>query len=376
MRLVIISHTEHYKLPNGELVGWGPTVTEINHLAQDFESIVHLAMLRDMPAPPSALPYTPSNIQFKAIPAVGGSGFGAKIRVLSHAFKTISIINKVLKQADAYQLRLPTGIGVYLLPYLTHFSSKKGWYKYAGNWNQTKPPLGYRLQRWFLKRQSRPVTINGCWPTQQTHCLTFENPCLTQEELKTGQQCRATKAKTDQLVLCYVGRLESQKGVGRLLKALETLPPETQARIAKVHLVGDGPERHKFETLAQGIPIDIRYHGYLPRHEVFELYKASHYFIMPTLASEGFPKVLAEAANFGCVPIVTNLSSISQYIKEGESGYLISPNDMDALAERLHRILSSTDSEYRSVVDGASSFVSRFTFIHYREKIQELVKGM
>ena len=37
MKLTIISHTEHYKLSDGTLVGWGPTITEINHLAEIFD---------------------------------------------------------------------------------------------------------------------------------------------------------------------------------------------------------------------------------------------------------------------------------------------------------------------------------------------------
>jgi hypothetical protein len=42
MRLLIISHTPHYHR-DGEIVGWGATVREIDHLAALFESVVHIA---------------------------------------------------------------------------------------------------------------------------------------------------------------------------------------------------------------------------------------------------------------------------------------------------------------------------------------------
>ena len=45
MKLVVISHTEHFINSQGEVVGWGPTVIEINHLLDLFEEIVHIAVL-------------------------------------------------------------------------------------------------------------------------------------------------------------------------------------------------------------------------------------------------------------------------------------------------------------------------------------------
>ena len=41
MKLLIISHTEHYRNSLGAIVGWGPTLTEINFLATVFDEIYH-----------------------------------------------------------------------------------------------------------------------------------------------------------------------------------------------------------------------------------------------------------------------------------------------------------------------------------------------
>ena len=64
MRLLVISHTEHYKQPDGSIVGLGSTVTEINHLLDLFDEIIHVAMLHKVHAPPSALPYVSNKITF------------------------------------------------------------------------------------------------------------------------------------------------------------------------------------------------------------------------------------------------------------------------------------------------------------------------
>jgi len=68
MKLAIISHTEHYKDGDGNIVGWGPTITEINHLAKDFEKIYHVAFFHPEDAPPSSLRYTAPNVEFVPLP--------------------------------------------------------------------------------------------------------------------------------------------------------------------------------------------------------------------------------------------------------------------------------------------------------------------
>ncbi|MEO7282160.1 MAG: capsular biosynthesis protein, partial [Gelidibacter sp.] len=232
--LTIISHTEHYMLADGSIVGLGSTVTEINHLLEVFDTITHVAMLHDTVAPSSALPYISEKIRFVALPAVGGTALSDKMAIVFMAPKIVMTIRKVLKTSDYFQFRAPTGIGVFVIPYLMLFNSKKGWFKYAGNWKQEDAPLAYRFQKWLLEKQSRPVTINGFWENQPKQCLSFENPCLTDEEIKAGQSIIVSKALQFPLELCFVGRLEAAKGVDLIFDALESLDAESLDKIGVI----------------------------------------------------------------------------------------------------------------------------------------------
>jgi glycosyltransferase involved in cell wall biosynthesis len=246
---------------------------------------------------------------------------------------------------------------------------KKGWYKYAGNWNQKQPPLGYRLQRLMLKYQSRKVTINGHWEQQPKHCLTFENPCLTESDLVEGWRVAQKKSITGPLTLCFVGRLEVEKGVGCILEALQVLSDAELKRIATVHFVGDGAALADFKVQAAKIPIPIHFHGTLSRAKVFEIYRQSHSLLMPTTASEGFPKVLAEAMAFGCIPIVSDLSSIGQYIQHGEQGLLLDPVNVDTLVKQLRTLLDLDPLVYRRMLSLQVHIVKGFTFAQYLDQI-------
>lgn len=373
MKLVIISHTEHYQKSDGSIVGWGPTVTEINHLTAIFDDIVHLGMLYTGEPPESALPYTSSKIKFVNIPVVGGAGFKNKLKIITAAPKTIQLVSRYVSTSDYFQLRTPTGIGVYLIPYLTWFTKTSGWYKYAGNWKQTSAPLGYAFQRWFLKRQSRKVTINGAWNDQPQHCETFENPCLTEADLALGKAIMTTKRMVNPINFCYVGRLETPKGVGRIIEAVTALKSEDKAKLGTIHLVGDGAERKDFETQAALSGVNFKFHGFLSRHSVVEIYKVCHGFLMPTTASEGFPKVLAEAMNFGCVPIVSNISSIGQYIKTDETGFVLLDINTDALRALITDFANLPANDYLRLVSNGQDVVKRFTFAYYNDHIKQAI---
>ena len=370
MKLAIISHTEHYKTSDGTIVGWGPTVNEINHLLNVFDAIYHIAMLHDGDPPPSALSYSSDNIIFVPIPAVGGTTILTKLKIIWNAPQIIRTVSKILKQVDYFQLRTPTGIGVFLIPYLTFFSATKGWYKYAGNWNQKNPPFGYRLQRWMLKQQNRKVTINGKWVQQPKHCITFENPCLTLEDLEIGNRILESKSIEGKLSFCFVGRLEIEKGVERIINAFKSLSHINENRINTVHLIGDGNNLDCFKSLSKECNINFKYHGFLSRKEVFEIYKNSHFFILPTTASEGFPKVIAEALNFGCIPIVSNISSIGQYIKHNENGLLLDEITTENLIKSIISVLYLSETDYRRLIGKRNSIVQKFTFSYYNKRIQ------
>lgn len=368
--LTIISHTEHYQLDDGSIVGLGSTVTEINQLLGIFDTITHVAMLHDTPAPPSALPYSSNSITFVGLPAVGGTTWAAKLQLLIQAPNILVQIHRALKQADYFQFRAPTGIGVFVIPYLMVFTSKRGWFKYAGNWKQKQAPLAYRFQKGLLKSQSRPVTINGSWPNQPKHCLSFENPCLTKQELDEGLKVVANKTFSKPIELCFVGRLEAAKGLDLILDVLASLVPGMREKTGAVNVVGSGSHIDRYQKQVETLGLPVTFHGYLSRSEVHDIYKRSHAILLPS-ASEGFPKVIAEAMNYGCVPIVSQVSAIGQYITHGENGLLMETVSVQALNTCLNRFLNMDEAAFKTMAQNSISFMERFSYPYYNQRIEQ-----
>lgn len=369
--LTIISHTEHYKNSDGTIVGLGSTVTEINQLLNIFDEIIHVAMLHNESPPSSSLPYVSEKITFVPIPALGGPRIKEKLSIIVKIPLVLKTVKSAISKTDYFQFRAPTGIGVFVIPYLVLFSSKNGWFKYAGNWNQKQASLTYSFQRWFLKNQKRKVTINGIWDDQPKQCLSFENPCLTIEELELGNKLLQTKIlKPGSIDFCFVGRLEEEKGVGILIKAFMDLSEEDKSKINAIHIVGDGRLRSEYKKKTKDSGLNFIFYGFLARHEVHNIYEISHAIILPS-ASEGFPKVISEAMNYGCLPIVSNISSIGHYIKDDVNGFLFFPVTKENLVLKIKNVINLSIPEYSQMIKSPINERNKFTYSYYNHRIKQ-----
>lgn len=365
MTILIVSHTEHYHNAAGKICGWGPTLREIDYLADKYGKVIHVACLHTaVLAPASAAVYQSANVEFVSIPSFGGRSLTDKLKIFTAAPVILNTILTQLRKADIFQFRSPTSMGMYVIPALTWLSSKPGWFKYAGNWMQKKKPLSYAFQKTFLESfQKRPVTINGSWRKQKKHVFTFENPCLNKSDLEAGEKCIASKEYEGPLTACFVGRLEDAKGVQRII---DNLYRWEALGITEIHFAGGGTQMETYKRLTTNASIKCCFYGFIDREKVIEIYEASHLLLLPSTASEGFPKVIAEGANFGCVPVVSDVSSITQYINY-ENGYIWKVNE-----EPFDEFLQGIDfHSLKSKATRAREFSELFSFESLFEKLEK-----
>jgi glycosyltransferase involved in cell wall biosynthesis len=371
-KLVIISHTEHYTNENGIIMGWGSTVNEVNFLADYWEEVYHIACLYDTKMPLSSLPYSKNNITFVPIPPFGGKSLLDKVLIFTKIPEIISQVVKSLDGASEVQLRLPTSMGLFLLPLFSFFINRKFtlWIKYAGNWGQEKAPLSYRIQRTWLKKNwtNCKVTINGFWENQPKHCLSFENPCLTINDLEEGKIISKNKKFDSPFIFTFVGRLESAKGVDRIIEALQSIPLD---KIEKVNFIGDGEKTIFYKEKTTFLKEKIQYHGFLDKENVHKILLESHFILLPS-DSEGFPKVIAEAACYGVVPIVSNVGSIGHYINE-TNGFVWNLNSKESYTSIVNKAIHIDSLELKEQSNRIQEVAQKFTFINYLEKLNHLV---
>lgn len=367
-KLVVISHTEHYLDENNVVKGWGSTINEINFLAEHWEEIYHVGCLYSIPAPASSLPYTHQNIHFVPIPPYGGKRFFDKVFIVSKIPKIIVQVVKTIRGASEVQLRLPTSMGLFLLPLFSFLIPRKFtfWVKYAGNWSQENPPMSYQIQRWWLQKNIAKckVTINGFWENQPKHCMSFENPCLTNEDIVNGRIIASNKIFEAPFVFCFVGRLEAAKGMDKIIVALKNIPIE---KIDKIHFIGDGSETAKYKKETGFLGSKAIFHGFLSKENVHELLGESHFLLLPS-ESEGFPKVIAEGACYGVIPVVSNVGSIGHYIND-RNGFLWNVSSGESYNSILLQAVQTDKLLLKEMSATVGELAEKFTFDNIMVKL-------
>ena len=141
--------------------------------------------------------------------------------------------------------------------------------------------------------------------------------------------------------IVMVGRLAEGKGFDVLLDAAADTCPE-----ASICIVGDGPlaDTLEEEIRTRGLSDCVFLTGY--RDDVPRVLAASDVLVLPSFR-EGTPRVITEAMAAGLPVVATDIAGIPEQVEHGESGYLIPPDDADALADRLTELLADPELRER-----------------------------
>ena len=165
------------------------------------------------------------------------------------------------------------------------------------------------------------------------------------------------------------GRIEYQKGFDTLIRALPAIEDATLV------VLGDGSERARLERLADelGVPERVVWlgwtehpRGYLASFDVFAL--PSRF--------EGFPLALLEAMLAGSAVVASDVGSVPEAVRDGQTGLLVPPDDPAELAIAIQRLLG--DRELRRMLgENARSFVlGHFTTEHMTRSFESLYREL
>jgi glycosyltransferase involved in cell wall biosynthesis len=145
------------------------------------------------------------------------------------------------------------------------------------------------------------------------------------------------------LQISCVGTLHEVKGQHYLLQACALLRDRGIDFVC--NLIGDGPDRDELEqqAAALGITEQVIFHGACEREQVSALLTRMHIAVAPSVPTEdgrreGIPVALMEAAACGLPLVASRLSGIPELVRDGETGYLTDPGDIEGLADAIDRV--------------------------------------
>jgi rhamnosyl/mannosyltransferase len=128
--------------------------------------------------------------------------------------------------------------------------------------------------------------------------------------------------------LLFVGQMRPYKGLKVLLQAAKDIN-------AQLSVVGDGPDRARYEKYARKLEVrNVRFYGTVSDDALRQMYLSSDVLALPSVSlNEAFGLVTLEAAAAGCAVVASDLLGLRDMVKE--FGLLVRPNDSQSLREAL-----------------------------------------
>ncbi len=365
--LLIISDTAMIQR-DGTNFAFGPVVREMPTFLEIFDTITWIGYNQISILGFENMEVVSSRVNLIFLPKCGGTGITQKFKVLKFLPKMIYVIFRELRKTEYIHTRGPSTPALIASVFSLFYRKKKWWHKYAGNWNQQEPPLFYGMFRFLLMNQPHTkATINGFWPDQPKHCISFENPCLTKEQLHMGRQMLYRKKFEPPFNFIFIGRLEDAKGIGLIIEALRNVDKKL---IDSVKFIGDGPGRAEYEKRTKDMNY-ITFLGGLSNEMIHKELKHADFLLLPSVASEGFPKVIAEAACYGVLPIVSNVGSIAHYININNGFVCDSENIGETFDNQLLIALKTGSRRLKHKSIRVSEVAELFTFDAYLVKLRK-----
>ena len=168
----------------------------------------------------------------------------------------------------------------------------------------------------------------------------------------------AAEPRAPRRIVC-AGRLLSVKGQDILIRALPALAqrfPDVQ-----LELLGDGAQCEEYRQLAAelGVADRVCFAGQVAHRRVLERMAAAAVVVVPS-RSEALGAVNIEALAVGTPVVAVDVGGIGEVVRDGVDGYLVPPNDVAALGDRIGCLLADPAQRVALGDNARRGFLERF----------------
>jgi glycosyltransferase involved in cell wall biosynthesis len=293
--------------------------------------------------------------------------FYKSLQFLLAAIKNVKVSDVIYVRGPGY----PMFVGLFLCLF---FPKKTWWFKFANIWNEQTDSRFWNIQKLMLRKFSWiKVTVNGKIKNDPSHIINFENPCLFEKDRKRLSKLDSMK----EIRIVFAGRITEAKGIYLAIDSIKTICKQYENIKFHFTIVGPGKLRDNhigFQSYLNNLVVTNL--GTIAKKDLLEVFQYSHLLLLPTRSPEGFPKVVAEAMSMGCIPIVTNISAIPDYVTHGINGFLLD-SDGDLIQEILNcfnEIHLLSESQLVDIRKNAQDTAyNYFTYERFSERVKNVV---
>ena len=192
----------------------------------------------------------------------------------------------------------------------------------------------------------------------------------------TENEVIARAHETGPLRLLFLGNVIYRKGLHTLLEAVSRQPSAFNLDVvggltAEPAYVEEMQRKSKVSSLKS----KVSFHGALNNEELIAEMKSAHVLVVPS-SYEGFGIVYLEGMAIGLPAVGTTAGAASEIITNGETGFLVPPDDAKTLSERLALLAEDRDLLAQMSVKALERYRQQPTWVETAAKIRQFLVRM
>jgi glycogen synthase len=253
-------------------------------------------------------------------------------------------------------------------------------------WKAQQLGRGYELSKWMEREglcacdrviavsEGMKRDIMKCYPISRSLISVVYNGIDPKAYTRRENGVVLRKYGVRKPYILFVGRLTRQKGVFDLLEASKGFLPGTQTVLA----TGRPDEPGILDDLKRAVKgrKDVVWiNSMLEQSETIALYSGASASVTPSVY-EPFGIVVVEAMACGSPVVASSVGGIKEIIENGRSGLLVPPQDPEALAGAVNRILGDHALGKRLAADARTRVEEHFTWEAAARRTFEIYKSL
>jgi N-acetyl-alpha-D-glucosaminyl L-malate synthase BshA len=188
--------------------------------------------------------------------------------------------------------------------------------------------------------------------------------------LKSKELRKYYKIKDNEILILFVGYLDTFKGIFELINAFYEI--NKKSTNFKLMMVGEGPKDDELKRIISQLHLEkyVIFTGKIFPTNIHKYYQAADIFVLPSY-SEGLPLSILEAMACGLPIVTTNVGGIPEVVKNGENGFIIPSKNRQLLAQKLEIIAYNLDLRKKFGFKSTEIIIKEFSI---EKKVEELAK--
>jgi glycosyltransferase involved in cell wall biosynthesis len=189
----------------------------------------------------------------------------------------------------------------------------------------------------------------------------------------TEEEIEARAKEPGPLRILFLGNVIQRKGLHTLVEAIRLQALEVRLDVIG-RLTAEPKYAQEIQYKVEGSDLmsKVFFHATLNNEDLITKLKSAQVLVVPS-SYEGYGIVYLEGMGFGLPAIGTTAGAASEIISDGETGYLVPPDDAESLAERLSTLAYGRDLLAHMSVKALERYRQQPTWDETADKIRKFL---